>query len=197
MSTRTEPCEVRRVCTGVTIAALPLGRVNPERLRPVPARAEEWRRLYVAEYAGVANYCFQLQRDRDVAAETAQEAFTRLFTKWVRVQQPRHYVYRIATNLIRDSWSNKLRQRELEQALQGPAGQGAPAADVASVLALRSAVQALPPRLRPVILLHYYADMPIADVALALERPLGSIKRQLSEARELLAGQFQEEPQHG
>lgn len=163
----------------------------------MPARAEEFRQLYASEYSGVASYCWQLLRDREQADETAQEAFTRLFSKWVRVQQPRHYVYRIATNLIRDSWSSRARQRDLLQSMQIQADRAAPPSDLAAALAVRKAVQALPNRLRPVVLLHYYADLPLADIAVALDRPLGSIKRQLSEARDVLASQFQEERSRG
>ena len=159
----------------------------------MPARAEEFRRLYAAEYPGVASYCWQLLRDRDLADEIAQEAFTRLLTKWVGVREPRHYVYRIATNLIRDAWSSKLRQRELASALESAAASpGSAPPDLAAGLALRAAVQGLPVRLRPVVLMHYYADLPIAEVAAALGRPEGTVKRQLNEARALLAGQLQE-----
>jgi DNA-directed RNA polymerase specialized sigma24 family protein len=33
------------------------------------------------------------------------------------------------------------------------------------------------------VLLHYYAELPIADIAKALHRPLGTVKRQLAEGR--------------
>jgi RNA polymerase sigma-70 factor (ECF subfamily) len=45
----------------------------------------------------------------------------------------------------------------------------------------------LPTRLRDVVLLHYWADLSVADVGQALGRPSGSVKRQLAEARALLA----------
>jgi RNA polymerase sigma-70 factor (ECF subfamily) len=44
----------------------------------------------------------------------------------------------------------------------------------------------LPQRLRQPVLLHYYADLPVSDVARALHRPEGTIKRALSEGRALL-----------
>jgi RNA polymerase sigma-70 factor (ECF subfamily) len=45
----------------------------------------------------------------------------------------------------------------------------------------------LPDRLRDVVLLHYYADLPVGEVATAVRRPPGTVKRQLSEARAVLA----------
>lgn len=168
-----------------------------ERRRPaVPARSEAFRSLYALEYAGVATYAWQLLRDRDLADEVAQEAFTRLFSKWITVQEPRHYLYRITTNLIRDSWSRKLKQRELLDQMESDAASPRPPQDLAAVLAVRKAVESLPARLRPIVLLHYYADLSVADVALALDRPAGTVKRQLSEARDVLASQLQG-AQHG
>jgi RNA polymerase sigma-70 factor (ECF subfamily) len=153
-------------------------------------RDQEFRALYETEYAKLAGYCWQLQRDRDAAAETAQEAFTRLFGRWVSVQQPRAYLYRTATNIIRDGWSARLRRQETLDALREEREPAAP--DLAAAVAVRSAVEALPQRLRPVVLLHYYADLNVADVAAATRRPAGTVKRQLSEARALLAGDLQE-----
>ena len=53
---------------------------------------------------------------------------------------------------------------------------------------LRDLVERLPDRLRAPVLLHYYADMSIAEVAAALHQPEGTIKRMLFDARARLAG---------
>lgn len=165
--------------------------LTAERRPAVPARSEAFRSLYAVEYAGVATYAWQLLRDRELADEVAQEAFTRLFSRWMTVQEPRRYLYRITTNLISDSWSRKLRRRELLNQMESDAASSRPPADLAAALAVRTAVRSLPARLRPVVLLHYYADLSVADVALALRRPAGTVKRQLSEARDVLAGHLQ------
>ena len=47
-------------------------------------------------------------------------------------------------------------------------------------------VQSLPERLRNPVLLHYYADMPIREVAALLGRKEGTVKADLHAARELL-----------
>jgi RNA polymerase sigma-70 factor (ECF subfamily) len=43
------------------------------------------------------------------------------------------------------------------------------------------------------VLLHYYADLPLAEVARVMHRPLGSIKSRLSEARARLAQLLEED----
>ena len=157
----------------------------------MPATAEDFQQLYLQEYPGVAAYAWQLLRDADSADDIAQEAFTRLFSKWRSVQQPRHYLYRITTNLIRDSWTRRQRDKDAAVHLEAAADSPAPSADVAAALAVRSAVLALPARVRPVVLLHYFSDLPLADIAAALDRPVGTVKRQLHDAREALAAQLQ------
>ena len=160
----------------------------------MPARSEAFRSLYEREYAGVATYAWQLLRDRQLADEVAQEAFTRLFSKWITVQEPRRYLYRITTNLIKDAWKQKLRQRELLNQMESDVHSPEPPADLAAAVAVRDAVESLPVRLRPIVLLHYYADLSVADIALALNRPAGTVKRQLSEARDVLATHFEGAP---
>jgi RNA polymerase sigma-70 factor (ECF subfamily) len=51
---------------------------------------------------------------------------------------------------------------------------------------LRDLVERLPKRLRTPVLLHYYADLPVNEVAATLHLPLGTAKRRLHEARALL-----------
>jgi RNA polymerase sigma-70 factor (ECF subfamily) len=50
-------------------------------------------------------------------------------------------------------------------------------------LALQEAINALPPRMRAVLALHDVADLPLADVAVAVGRRENTVKSQLREAR--------------
>lgn len=137
--------------------------------------------LYGAEYAPLASYCWRLTRNAEVAADLAQEAFTRLYARWISVREPRAYVYHVATNLVRRQWRQQAQSATTQPVDVAATGQADDGLDV------RLAVQRLPRRLRDVVLLHYYADLSVADVAQAMQRPAGTIKRQLSEARQLLA----------
>src|SRR4051812_31958756 len=146
---------------------------------------EEFRAFYGAEYAAVARYCWSLVRDRDLAHDLTQEAFTRTLARWIAVREPRAYVFLVATNLARATWSAQARHAETVTALGSlpPDDDDGPEA----ALGVRSAVDRLPRRLRDVVLLHYFAALPVSDIATAVRRPAGTVKRQLSEARALLA----------
>jgi len=135
--------------------------------------------LFQREYPHVAGYCWRLVDDSDLAADIAQEAFARLLARWLRVREPRAYVYRIATNLVREAWRERLRPL--------PEDTTAPSDPTTADIAVRLAVDALPLRYRTVVWLHYFAGLPVAEVAAVVGRRSGTVKWQLSEARARLA----------
>jgi RNA polymerase sigma-70 factor (ECF subfamily) len=153
---------------------------------PVPVtadRAAGFREFYAAQYANIAGYAFQLTRDADLAHDLAQEAFTRLLTRWARVREPRPYLFLTVTNLVHDTWKAGGRQRRLVGHLRATTGPDVPAPD----RTVADAVARLPRRHLDVVLLYYYADLPVPEVAAAVRRPEGTVKRLLAEARALLA----------
>ena len=160
--------------------------------RPAPApsalgmslasRDDVARQLWDLHYAQLAGWCAALVGDREAAHDIASEAFTRLLAKWIGVRDPRGFLYVTATNLARDRWRGEQRDRRLNARLKIVTPTSAPASDPW----LRDLVERLPDRMRAPVLLHYYADMSIAEVAIALHRPQGTIKRTLSDARNRL-----------
>ena len=148
----------------------------------VRSRDEVAHELWDQHYAQLAGWCAALVGDRDAAHDIASEAFTRMLSKWVGVRDPRGFLYVTATNLARDRWRREQRDRRLNARLEMVTPTSAPATDPW----LRDLVERLPDRMRAPVLLHYYADMSIAEVAAALHRPQGTIKRTLSDARSRL-----------
>jgi len=147
---------------------------------------EHFRAFYQEEFPKVAGYCYQLTRDRELAHDLAQEAFARVFGRWVAVREPRGYLFHVATNLVRATWTARERDRGLLGRLHR--GEQVEQPD----LAVRDAVERLPQRYRELVLLHYYADLTVSAVAAAVRRPEGSVKRMLNEARALLAGSLKD-----
>jgi RNA polymerase sigma-70 factor (ECF subfamily) len=145
--------------------------------------AQDFAALYTAEFPRLAGYLTALTGNVDVGREAAQEAFTRLFARWRSVREPRAFAYVVGTNLCRHHWKQAGRERTAVQALGAALPTDGPAYDPW----LRDLVHRLPVRLREVVLLHYYADLPIAQVAAAIHRPVGTVKRRLHEARAALA----------
>lgn len=146
--------------------------------------------LFAALYPRLAGWCRRLVDDDGTAHEIASEAFTRLWARWTKVEEPSGFLYVTAANLVRDHWRKLERERRAlrrvtteevvkqQRASAGPADAADPS--------VRMLVQSLPERLRNPALLYYYADLPLREVAAVLGRNEGTVKADLHAARELL-----------
>jgi RNA polymerase sigma-70 factor (ECF subfamily) len=67
----------------------------------------------------------------------------------------------------------------------------APLQDQATTLSVREAVESLPPRLRTPVLLHYFADLTVVQIARQLGKSEGTVKRDLYDARHKMAAMLE------
>lgn len=151
---------------------------------PVPVdREQAVRRFMEVEYPGLVRYLWRLTSDEETARDLAQESVVRLYGRWSTVAEPRAYAYMTATNLARRTWERRRTERSvLRRAFSRPVEAVTdPQRDV------QDAVERLPAKWRDPVLLHYFADLSVADVARQLRLPEGTVRRQLHEARTLLA----------
>lgn len=123
----------------------------------------------------LALYC----GDRDVAEELAQEALVRIFRDWERVRKmasPEAWSYRVAINLAHSHYRRRSAWRRARSRMEARAGAGQTMPDTADAVAVRTALQALPARQRKVLVLRYYADLSIAELADALDISVSAAK---------------------
>jgi RNA polymerase sigma-70 factor (ECF subfamily) len=144
--------------------------------------------LFAALYPRLAGWCRRLVDDDDTAHEIASEAFTRLWARWTKVEEPRGYLYVTSANLVRDHWRRLQRERRAMRRITVEAavrlqGQQAGGPEPSGV---RELVQSLPERLRTPVLLYYYADLPVLEVSVLMGRNENTVKADLHAARELL-----------
>lgn len=153
----------------------------------------EVRQVYQAHFGRLAGWATTLVSDRELGHDLAVEAFVRLMRHWGDVEDPRPWLYATVANLVKDHWRRHGREaaayeryvagrperRGLEVATPGP--------DHAEVMSVRDAVESLPERLRTPVLLHYYADLSVAQVARQVGKAEGTVKRDLHDARSRLA----------
>ncbi len=140
---------------------------------------ERFAAVYIELWPRIVGYCYRHLGDRQLAADVAQEAFIRLFARMTAVDDPSPWLYRVATNLCHDQRRHQQRQDRLRQ----QAGELSLTHVDDPDPWLRDLVDRLPGRLRDVVVLHYWADLPVEEVARVLHRPTGTVKRRLSEAR--------------
>ena len=144
--------------------------------------------LFTDLYPGLAGWCRRLVDDDGTAHEIASEAFTRLWGHWTAVREPRGFLYVTAANLVRDHWRKLDRERRaLRQATTKAELAAARHRDGADAsVPVRMLVRSLPERLRTPVLLYYYADLPVSEIARLTRRKEGTVKSDLHAARELL-----------
>jgi len=144
---------------------------------------EAFAELYRTQFGPLSGYAKSLVGDSGAAVDIAQEAFTRLLARWRSVRDPRAWLFYVATNLTRDHWRTVIRDRDLTERAGSHLGHTSTAPDPW----LRDLVERLPERQRQAILLHYYADIPIDQIARLLHVPVGTVKRRLHDGRARLA----------
>lgn len=136
-------------------------------------------------YAWRAAYA--VTADRALADDAAQEAIERAFGALDRFDETRPFapwLKRIAINRAVD----QLRRRRLEvlhdeESTFHVSSLGEPAEEDLRLWAVADAVAALGPAKRIVIVLHYWLDMPLEEIAGALGLPVGTVASRLSRAR--------------
>ena len=62
---------------------------------------------------------FALCGDRGKAEDATQEALTRVYLRWSRLEDPLPYARRAVVNATRDSWRHQSRRQRREQVVAG------------------------------------------------------------------------------
>jgi RNA polymerase sigma factor (sigma-70 family) len=139
----------------------------------------ELRRLCVEEWPKLVSVLSLDLGDRDVAEDLAQEVLVRLCVHWRRVrelQSPVAWMYRVGFNLGKSHARRRLAWRRVERRLSARAMVVTDDADATDAVAIRHAVAGLPERQRHALVLRYYADLPVVEVARLMGCPEGTVK---------------------
>ncbi len=161
------------------------------------------------DFAEVAEACYEkiyrgalsVTRDRHLAEEIVQETFNTAFMKFDSFSGKSSvltWLYRIMLN----NYCNYCRRRKMLRKLGIVRGDGdlsqservmttarSPSAELASSEErelLLNAVDGLPTKLRVVVAMHYFDDLPVGEIATILKCSMGTVKSRLFNARRRL-----------
>jgi len=145
-----------------------------------------FRAFYEQTATPLLRYLIAVTRTRDVAEDLLQETYCRFLT--VRLpamdeSQTRNYLFRIATNLMRDGWRRSRGQPSPADPIEIPA----PTPHVERRLGLRQAFGRLKPRERQLLWLAYVEGSNHQEIAQHTGLQPGSIRLLLFRARRKLA----------
>ncbi|PZF81064.1 sigma-70 family RNA polymerase sigma factor [Jiangella anatolica] len=149
-----------------------------------------WERVLadLAETRGQAllRYAYLLTGDGAEAADLVQEALLRTFgrtTRGLTLESAEAYVRRAILTLHIDGRRRSGRWARVRHLVATRDVSDGPERAVVDGADLRSALAALSPRQRACVVLHYYEDLSVAQVADVLGCAPGAVKRHLSDAR--------------
>jgi RNA polymerase sigma-70 factor (sigma-E family) len=143
--------------------------------------------------AALKRHAFLLCGNDAQADDLVQEALVRAFTRPLRAVRPggaEAYVRVIMVNLFIDGTRRQSRWKRIAPLLRPSGVTPDPADQVSGRDAILTALRSLSPRQRACVVLRYYEDLPVADVAAALGVSEGTVKGYLSEAMSRLAAQL-------
>ena len=149
-------------------------------------RDEAFEMFFLAERGAVLRTVQLILGDRQAAEDATQEAFYRLLVHWKKVSQyerPGAWVRRVAIRIAMRA--RRRRGDDVEPAHY----------DVENVsrVDLQRALRALSPAQRAAVILFYYEDSPIGEIASLMETSPGTVKTHLHRARKHLAEALGEE----
>jgi RNA polymerase sigma-70 factor (sigma-E family) len=146
-----------------------------------------FREFVTARYANLLRTAYLLTGDRDTADDLLQSALLKAMGRWRRVDDPQAYLYRIMVNHQISGWRRPWRRREwLTDSVPDRPAVPDTAELVADRAQLLSALATLPPRMRSVLVLRYWADLSEAQTAELLGCSVGTVKSQASRGLERL-----------
>lgn len=141
-------------------------------------------RLFEEHYDVLFRYLVRLTGDADLAADAAQEAFVRLVEHRPTGSQVRAWLFRVATNVIRDDVRVRRRRMELLQEAPDRAPVGDTPANPEQVLEVmeqrrmvRAALEKLSPKEQTVLLMREegFSHQEIADAVGTTTKSVGSM----------------------
>jgi RNA polymerase sigma-70 factor (ECF subfamily) len=166
--------------------------MSPTDDTPLAARegAGLFARFYTDYQAPILNYLYRLVGDRETAEELTQEAFTRAWrvrAKLPVIENPRAWLYRIATNAARDHLRRRalltwlpLLGSELRLADEGIEDSSLEAER------MRRALLKLPPDYRAPLVLFTCQHFSVTEIAESLGLSVDAVKQRLVRARQKL-----------
>jgi len=123
--------------------------------------------------------------DRGVAEDLTQETLGRVYARWgavSRMDSPKAWAYRVALNLVRSRWRRLAAERRARARIASRGHVDHHEPDLAEALAVRAAVAALPSRQRTALVLRYWSDLGVDEVAALMGCSPGTVKSSTSRA---------------
>lgn len=147
-----------------------------------PAREAEFATFYRAELDGQVRRAYLLLGSNGAADDVVHDAFVAVYLRWDELESPGAYLNRVVLNGCRDVGRRQARhERTLPRLVRADDRGDATGGDT-----LDDVLADLPFNQRAAVVLRYYAQLSVTEIADALGCPRGSVGPWLSRALETM-----------
>lgn len=162
-----------------------------------------------ATYQSQYRFAYQYVKDPYLAQDILQEVYILVLKNLDTLKNPRLFVswlHQITFRICFDTWQKRKRQeQELDYVSSGQASDFSESfSDIMTnpekhilnkdaKARLMQAIQSLPPQYSQAIIMRYYNNMSIEDIAVAMDYSRSTVKRRLRKGRTLLENMLHEE----
>lgn len=149
-------------------------------------------------YDDILKYCCCHSCDTEYAEDLTQETFVNFFAKLSDYHfrdKTKNYLYTIAGNLCKNYYKKK-KEIPLEEEMQN----SSPSNDMEQVLdklLVESAIHSLPEEFQEIVILYYFQELKIAEIAKLLQISTSLVKYRLTQSRKYLESFFRKEDAYG
>jgi RNA polymerase sigma factor (sigma-70 family) len=140
-----------------------------------PAEVEQ---VYREERVALLRLAFLLSGSRQISEDIVQTAFAATQERWATIDNPRAYLRRVVVNQANETHRRNYRPR--------PSHQVEPVTHQPEIDETWAELRCLPPHQRAVIVLRFYEDLPLVEIARLLDRPAGTVRSDLHRALDRL-----------
>ncbi len=158
------------------------------------ARDQEFADFFSARFDGARRIAYAMCGSWSDAEEIAQNAFVRVYARWakIRIDTVDAYLRTVLTRVFLDS---RRRGRAREHAVaELPERPVPPDHSSHERIAMQSALMAVPPGQRAVLVLRFVADLSVEQVAETLGCSAGTVKSQTARGLATLREAYQDGP---
>lgn len=169
-----------------------------------PTPAPRWEdivsRLVAERGEALTRYAYLISGSRDDASDLVQDALVKTFGRLRNghsIASAEAYVRRAILNTYLDSGRRTSRWRKIAHLTAAPEIDEPRDSETHARLDLQAQLMKLTPRERACIVLRYYEDLKVDDIADTLEISAGAVKRYLSDGLAKMAIQLEDDDETG
>lgn len=159
-----------------------------EPIEAEPAAEHTFDAVFAREYVLLVRLATAVCGDVGAAEEVTQEAFTAAWRRWDQLDRPGAYLRRAVTNGAIDATRRRGRSDRRQRDLRVVTA----VTVEAPIDPLWDLIDALPDVRRAVVVLRFYADLTIPEIAEITGRPLNTVKTDLRRALATLAAELRD-----